>query len=616
MARTQILTPFLKHILIHLEPEDVARCAQVSRSWRDASYSDSLWRRWKYWKSKPKKTDGWRQIYLARITTDRWAFAILDELAASGPFYLANMKKLRQLGDNCRDVLLWVMDNPNETTLTHCYFAKRALQFIRRSEIIQKWKAWRNYELELSNLEGFAMMATFFNERIDVEEILREIDELAMEFNTWCMNDPPDSQLTKFRRLAEFFSVKYPSTASVLEIETKFLYLVAPLLETKQSKACVMTILFEALTAKVGIENVDIVSDREKLTFRRYHFVRFRDEENSSANLMDHDSKSDINSDEEELGVDIYHIDFKKHSETGVLTVEQFDRHSSKFYGAYTPEYKFIPQQKLFRLFLQDYWIALTSIRGYNRDIIYGTALQLHFVRSPEYLDCTLGDLCKLMNFWWSFVAARYRYPEDYELGRMALADISNYIAGGTPLEQDMWQRLAEDVNEDIEGLEEDDCADWDFESGQSLRGQFGKKDPKFYIGDVVNFKKFHSLGVICRWDRVYNSELAGNVAKFVWTDIESPRNEPFYEVLTHRGSFIYCGQRTLILEPLNSERLSRMVPANVYGDFLGDEADWELAKALGPVTTELVGCYFERWDQESCKYIPNEVTSRWFPDG
>ncbi|CAG8514148.1 2734_t:CDS:2 [Acaulospora colombiana] len=611
MARTQILAPCLKHIFIHLEPEDVARCAQVSRLWRDASYSESLWKRfcdqrWKYWKSKPKKADGWRQIFLARITTDRWAFGILDELAAGGPFYLANMKKLRQLGDNCRDVLLWVMDNPNE----------RALQFIRRSETIQKWKAWRNYQLEVSNLEGFAMMATFFNERIDVDEILREIDELAIEFNSLCANNPPDSQLTKFRLLTNFFGAKYPSTASVLEIETKFLYLVSPLLETKQSKACVMTVLFEALAAKVGIENVDIVSDRDKLTFRRYHFVRFRDEENSTSNMMDHDSKSEMNSDDEALEINIYHVDFQKHSETGVLTVEQFDRHSSKYYGAYTPEYKFIPQQKLFRLFLQDYWIALTTIRGYNRDIIYGTALQLHFVRSPEYLDCTLGDLCKLMNFWWSFVAARYRYPEDYEFGRMALADISNYISGGTPVEQDMWQRLAEDVNEDIEGLEDDDCADWDFESGQSLRGQLGKKDPKFYVGDVVNFKKFHSLGVVCRWDRVYNSELAENVAKFVWTDLESPRNEPFYEVLTHRGSFIYCGQRTLILEPLNSERLLRMVPTNVYGDFLGNEADWELAKALGPITTELVGCYFERWDQESCKYIANEVTSRWFPDG
>ncbi|RHZ84797.1 hypothetical protein Glove_74g106 [Diversispora epigaea] len=473
------------------------------------------------------------------------------------------------------------------------------------------------------------MMATFFNERIDVGDILREIDELAIEFNALCQNNPPDSQLTKFRRLANFFGAKYPSTASVLEIETKFLYLVAPLLETKQSKACVMTVLFEALAKKVGIENLDIVSDREKLTFRRYHFIRFKDEENSTLYMMnqDQDSKSENNFEEEEKEEeeeeekeekesDIYHIDFQKHSETGVLTVEQFDKHSSKYYGAYTPEYKYIPQQKLFRLFLQDYWIALTSIRGYNRDIIYGTALQLHFIRSPEYLDCSLGDLCKLMNFWWSFVAARYRYPEDFEFGRLALVEIEPYLVGCTLVEGDMWSRLAEDVREDIEALEEDDSVDWDYESGQSLRGQLGKKDPKFYVGDVVNFKKFHSLGVVCRWDRVHNSELAGNVAKFVWTDLDSPRNEPFYEVLTHRGSFLYCGQKTLILEPYNSERLLRMVPSNVYGDFLGNESDWELAKALGPVTTELVGCYFERWDPESCKYIPNEVTCKWFPDG
>jgi hypothetical protein len=86
--------------------------------------------------------------------------------------------------------------------------------------------------------------------------------------------------------------------------------------------------------------------------------------------------------------------------------------------------------------------------------------------------------------------------------------------------------------------------------------------------------------------------------------------------VLTHRGSFLYCGQKTLVLEPYDSERLSRMVPTNVYGDHIGDEADWELAKALGPVTTELVGCYFERWDPESCKYIMNEVTTKWFPHG
>ncbi|CAG8822828.1 12543_t:CDS:2, partial [Dentiscutata erythropus] len=200
------------------------------------------------------------------MTTDRWAFGILDELAQGGPFYLANMKKLRQLGDNCKDVLFWVMDNPNEVTLTHCYFAKRALQYIRRNEIIQKWKSWREYKLEISNLEGFAMMAAFFNERIEVIDIMREIDELALEFNSLCQNNPPDSQLTKFRLLANFFGSKYPSTASVLDIETKFLYLVMPLLETKQSKACVMTVLFEALAEKVGIDNVDIVSDREKLT--------------------------------------------------------------------------------------------------------------------------------------------------------------------------------------------------------------------------------------------------------------------------------------------------------------------------------------------------------------
>ena len=48
------------------------------------------------------------------MATDRWAFEILDELSAGGPFYLTNMKKLRQLGDNCRDMLLWIMDNPNE----------------------------------------------------------------------------------------------------------------------------------------------------------------------------------------------------------------------------------------------------------------------------------------------------------------------------------------------------------------------------------------------------------------------------------------------------------------------------------------------------------------------
>jgi hypothetical protein len=80
--------------------------------WVDSLYSDS--RRWKYWKSKPKKVDGWRQVFLARMATDRWAFEILDELSAGGPFYLANMKKLRQLGDNCRDMLIWIMDNPNE----------------------------------------------------------------------------------------------------------------------------------------------------------------------------------------------------------------------------------------------------------------------------------------------------------------------------------------------------------------------------------------------------------------------------------------------------------------------------------------------------------------------
>ncbi|CAG8656558.1 42550_t:CDS:2 [Gigaspora margarita] len=619
MAR-QIPPLCLKHILFHLEAEDVARCAQVSRQWKDASYSDSLWKkfcdqRWKYWRSKPTKADGWRQVFLVRMTTDRWAFGILDELAQGGPFYLANMKKLKQLGDNCKDVLFWVMENPNEVTLTHCYFAKRALQYIRRNEIIQKWKSWREYKLEISNLEGFAMMAAFFNERIDVIDIMREIDELALEFNSLCQNNPPDSQLTKFRLLANFFGSKYPSTASVLDIETKFLYLVMPLLETKQSKACVMTVLFEALAEKVGIDNVDIVSDREKLTFRRYHFIRYCDENNSSnITKMEQDKKSDDDEYEEET--DIYHIDFQKHSETGVLTIEQFDKHSSKYYGAYTPEYKFIPQKKLFRLFLQDYWLALTAIRGYNRDIIYGIALQLHFVRSPEYLDCTLGDLCKLMGFWWSFVATRYRYPEDYELGRIALADIENYLAAGTEIEQEMWQELIEDVKADIEGLEEDDRIDWDFESGRSVRGQLGKKDPKFYIGDVVNFKKFHSLGVICRWDRTYNREIAENAIKFVWTDIESPRDEPFYEVLTHRGSFIYCGQKTLMLEPPNSERLLRMVPSNVYGDHLGDEADWKLAKALGPVTTELVGCYFESWDPENRKYIPNELTRKWFPDG
>ncbi|CAB5294516.1 unnamed protein product [Rhizophagus irregularis] len=215
-------------ILTIFNAEDVARCAQVSRLWRDACYADSLWKefceqRWKYWKSKPKKADGWRQVFLARMATDRWAFEILDELSAGGPFYLANMKKLRQLGDNCRDMLIWVMDNPNETTLTHCYFAKRALQFIRRSSVIEKWKAWH---------------------------ITREIDELAAEFNETCKKDPPESQLDKFRRLAEFFGEKYPSTASVLDIETRFLYLVTPLLETKQSKACLMTVLFQELAGK------------------------------------------------------------------------------------------------------------------------------------------------------------------------------------------------------------------------------------------------------------------------------------------------------------------------------------------------------------------------------
>ncbi|EXX58209.1 hypothetical protein RhiirA5_493737 [Rhizophagus irregularis] len=625
MARTQIQASCLKHILLHLEAEDVARCAQVSRLWRDACYADSLWKefceqRWKYWKSKPKKADGWRQVFLARMATDRWAFEILDELSAGGPFYLANMKKLRQLGDNCRDMLIWVMDNPNETTLTHCYFAKRALQFIRRSSVIEKWKAWRNYELNVSNLEGFALMASFYNERFDVADITREIDELAAEFNETCKKDPPESQLDKFRRLAEFFGEKYPSTASVLDIETRFLYLVTPLLETKQSKACLMTVLFQELAGKVGINNVDVVSDREKITFRRYHFVRYRDFYSSTPLLTNHDHQE--NEDEEEMDHDIYHIDFKKHSETGVLTIEQFDRHSSKFYGSYTPEYKYIPQRRLFRLFLQDYWQSLTAIRGYNRDIIYGTALQLHFIRSPDhfkspdFLEFSLGDMCRLMNFWWSFIAARYRYPEDYELGKAAISDIELYISTGTMPEQGMWRRLIENVKADIEGLEEDDRIDWDYASGQSIRGQLGKKDPKFFIGDVVCFKKFHSLGVICRWDRTYNAEIAANVAKFVWTDVESPRNEPFYEVLTHRGSFLYCGQKTLVIEPYDSERLLRMVPASVYGDHIGDEADWELAKALGPVTTELVGCYFERWDPESCKYIMNEVSAKWFPHG
>jgi hemimethylated DNA binding protein len=219
------------------------------------------------------------------------------------------------------------------------------------------------------------------------------------------------------------------------------------------------------------------------------------------------------------------------------------------------------------------------------------------------------------MNFWWSFIAARYRYPEDYELGRAAISEIEIYILAGTKSEQVMWRKLIENVKADIEGLEEDDRVDWDYASGRSIRGQ-GKKDPKFFVGDVVCFKKFHSLGVICRWDRSYNAEIAANVAKFVWTDVESPRNEPFYEVLTHRGSFLYCGQKTLVIEPYDSERLSRMVPTNVYGDHIGDEADWELAKALGPVTTELVGCYFERWDPESCKYLMNEVSARWFPHG
>ena len=58
------------------------------------------------------------------MATDRWAFEILDELSAGGPFYLANMKKLRQLGDNCRDMLIWIMDNPNEVVYLLLYERK------------------------------------------------------------------------------------------------------------------------------------------------------------------------------------------------------------------------------------------------------------------------------------------------------------------------------------------------------------------------------------------------------------------------------------------------------------------------------------------------------------
>ncbi|CAG8563184.1 4072_t:CDS:2 [Ambispora leptoticha] len=589
----------LKQVLLYLEAEDVARCAQVSKKWRDACYVESLWKkfcdeRWKYWKWKPNKATGWRQIFLARLSTDQWAFEVLDTLTFGGAHYLANMKKLRQLGDNCRDVLLWILNHPNTATLTHSYFAKRVLQHARRFSVVEKWKAWRNGTLTLSNLHGFAMMVTFFNERLDIEDIVHEVDELAADFIAISPEKTHETQMSRFQRLTEFFTRTYPSDASVLDIETKLMYITSPLQETKQGKACVLAIVFEALAQRVGLESVEVVADREKKSFRRYHYIRYTDVESGSN--------------------DYYYIDFKKHSETGILTADEFDRHASQYYGEFWPEYKPIPQQTLFKLFLHDYFQSLTNIRGYSDEIIYGTAVQRQFISHPVVGEGDLTALCDIMKVWWSFVATRFKYPEDYELGRVALSEIEQFIGEGTWKEHEMWQKLANNVQADIEAMEANDSTEWDY-SGALTRGG-GERDPKFFIGDIVCFNKFDALGVVCRWDRAYDANMAENVAKFQWMDLDSPKDEPFYEVLTLRGVFLYCGEKSLVNEPPSSDRLKRMIPINLYGDYMGDEDDWELAKALGPITTESIGCYFERWDSENGRYIMNEATRKWFPDG
>ena len=97
---------------------------------------------------------------------------------------------------------------------------------------------------------------------------------------------------------------------------------------------------------------------------------------------------------------------------------------------------------------------------------------------------------------------------------------------------------------------------------------------------------------------------------------MDSPKDQPFYEVLTLRGVFLYCGEQSLVMEPSTSDRLTRMVPINLYGDYMGDDDDWELARSLGPITTEAIGCYFERWDPENGRYLMNEATRKWYPDG
>jgi hypothetical protein len=137
---------------------------------------------------------------------------------------------------------------------------------------------------------------------------------------------------------------------------------------------------------------------------------------------------------------------------------------------------------------------------GHSRELIYGAALQRHFLVIPDVMSGGLRDLAVLLERWWEFIAIIYKYPEDYDLGQDALRDVGQYLADATDVEMGMWHELCATLEADTEMLEANDEIEWDY-SGKVTRSK-KETDPKLFIGDVVYFGKFDCLGVVCRWDK------------------------------------------------------------------------------------------------------------------
>jgi len=334
-------------------------------------------------------------------------------------------------------------------------------------------------------------MAILFNERIDLEDIINEINMLTGEF---MRSHPPDaaSPLDRFYALAAFFTQKYGSNHSYYEIETKLMYMLHPITETKGSKASILAIIFEELARKCGIPNVEVVADRERRSYRRYHFVRYYER------IISDTLEDSIEVDDEYA---VYFIDFKKHSTTGVMAEEIFDQHVLQYYGAYSGDYIPIPQAELFVLFVHDYCQNLSRLLGHSSELFYGAALQRQFLTRLEANELDFQAVCRDIEDWWTYIAVTYQYPEDYELAREALRDVAPYFENAQGADLDLWNDMTATIQSDIELLETNDSIEWDY-SGKVQRGVIGERDPKFFIGDVVYFGKFGCLGVICRWDR------------------------------------------------------------------------------------------------------------------